>query len=234
MRYGAGMSRKKTYAISCPTCGHSMQTELYDALNVGTEPERRDELMANTLNAVRCPGCGFQFRVDKPLLYHDPKRRFMIYWLPTPEEQQEQAEQLFAGHVAQSDPAHGAEGGLPDMHLVFSRSELVERIFLLEAGMNPRVIEYIKYSIYTQNMDQVDPASKRLLFDAEDSTADALCFVVQDAATHRLESVLHYSRSAYQGLCEMFDQDDQTPSLLEMFPGPCISARSQLLRESEV
>ena len=195
---------------------------------------RRDELMANTLNAVECTDCGFAFRVDKSLLYNDPTRGFLVYCLPAGDEQQEEAEQAFGGELAACAQALPTDIDPPEVHLVFSRSELVERIFLLEAEMNPRVIEYIKYSIYVQNIEQVDPMEKRLLFDAEDSTQETLCFVVQDAASHRLESVLHYSRSAYQGLCEMFDQDDQTPSLLELFPGPSISARSLLLRESQV
>ena len=211
-----------------------MEVELYDSVNVGLEPERRDELMANTLNAVECPGCGFSFRVDKPLLYNDPTRGFLVYCLPAEDPLQEDAEQAFGGELAACARALPTDIAPPEVHLVFSRSEMVERIFLLETDMNPRVVEYIKYSIYVQNIEQVDPAEKRLLFDAEDSNEEILCFVVQDAASHRLESMLHYSRSAYQGLCEMFDQDEQTPGLLELFPGPSISARALLLRESQV
>ena len=123
---------------------------------------------------------------------------------------------------------------LPELHLVFTRTELVERIFLREAGLKVRVIEYVKYMIFSKNYEQLNPAVKALLFNAEDSTPDKLVFVVQDEESRKLESVFEYQRSAYNGLCEMFDQDEQTATLLEMFPGPHISARRLLLQEQQV
>ena len=123
-------------------------------------------------------------------------------------------------------PAGAAD---PALHLVLDRIELVERIFLLEAGLDARLVEYVKHAIYTKNLARLDPARKRLLFNAQDSDAEHLVFVVQDVASRRLETIIHYRREAYQALAEMFDDDAQTPQLLDLFPGPYISARRLLL-----
>jgi hypothetical protein len=205
--------------------------QLYESINVQTSPELKKKLMANRINTVTCKQCALTFWVDKSLLYHDPSRRFMIYQIPMGENAVEDGERQFMESLGRLSGLMPKDVRAPDVSLVFSRTELVERIFLRDAGLNERIIEYIKYLIYTRNAGKVDPAKKVLLFDVEDSTPEALCFVVQDAKSKKLESVLHFDRKTYAVLCEMFDKDDQTPTLLELFQGPYISARRLLLKE---
>ena len=205
--------------------------QLYESINVQTSPELKKKLMANQMNTVTCKQCALTFWVDKPLLYHDPVRHFMIYQIPMGENAVENGERQFTESLGRLSGLMPKDIQAPDVSLVFSRTELVERIFLRDAGLNERIIEYIKYMIYIRNMGKVDPVKKILLFDVEDSTPEALCFVVQDAQSKKLETVLHYNRKTYTALCETFDKDDQTPTLLELFPGPYISARRLLLKE---
>jgi len=228
------MSQELRYQISCPKCSNELDVTLFDSINVVSDPPLREALMENKLNGVTCPGCDFSFRVDKPLLYCDPSRKLFIYWLPTEENLYDSGAESFRETVSKMSGLVPDDVTMPEIHLVFTRTEMVERIFLRETGLDERVIEYIKYLIYTKNLDEVDPTNKALLFNAEDSTDESLVFVVQDAESCKLESVITYSRSAYQAFCEMFDQDDQTAILLEMFPGPHISARALLIQESEV
>ncbi len=223
------MSSSRPYTIVCPQCEAEQEVELYDAINVQEAPALRDELMANQLNAVTCPHCGFQYRVDKQLLYHDPERRLMIYWFPGQEGEYRQNRDLFLQTLQAIDSALPDEFDPPTVHLVFTRTELIERIYLLEADLNERVIEYIKYMMYSRNLERLDPRSKAILFNAEDSNDQALCFVTQNLETMQLEEMLEFDRKAYEGLMEMFDQDDQTAQLMELFPGPHISARALLL-----
>lgn len=206
--------------------------ELYESINVQTSPDLKKRLMANQMNMVTCEQCALTFRVDKPLLYHDPARRLMIYQIPMGENAVESGEREFTESLGRLSSLMPRDIPAPDVSLVFTRTELVERIFLRDAGLNERIIEYIKYMIYIRNVGKVNPARKILLFDVEDSTPEALCFVVQDAESKKLESVLQYDRKTYTALCETFDKDDQTPTLLELFPGPYISARRLLLKEA--
>lgn len=225
------MSNVASHNITCPRCKHMMDVQLYDSVNVATDPALRDQLMRNQLNMVTCPQCELAFRVDKPLLYCDPAKRILIYWLPTAPDSYQAGEDQFRSWLMKMGNVLPDDIRAPDIHLVFTRIELVERIFLLEQGLNERLIEYIKYIIYSRNAGRVNPAEKALLFNAEDSNETTLCFVVQDVQTRQLESVLQYSRDAYKVLADTFSQADKTADLLELFPGPYISARTQLLRE---
>ena len=223
------MSQQQPYSIQCPKCREEQQVLLYDAINVQTEPALREALMKNQLNAVVCRGCAFSFRVDKPLLYHDPARGILVYWVPAPPGGEAAGERQFAELLLALAGQQAPGAPTPEVHLVFSRVELVERIFLLEAGLDERLIEYVKHLIYLNNRSQLDPAQKQLLFDAQDSTAENLCFVVQDVATRQLEKMLNYNRAAYAARAVMFKGGDKAQTLRELFPGPYISARAVLL-----
>jgi hypothetical protein len=225
------MSEQQAFRIACPTCKTDAEVRLYCSINVKTDPALRDELMRNRINQVTCPSCGFEFRVDAPLLYSDPERRLMLYWVPAKEDAWDEGEERFARLVREvgRELPEGVEA--PEVHLVFSRVELVERIFMAEAGLNPRIVEYVKHLIYSRNGAKTDPAEKILLFNAQDSTDQALCFVIQDAATRKFEAVLHFARDAYTALVETFDGAEKSAELLALFPGPRISARALLLKE---
>lgn len=225
------MSEQRTYSIVCPRCKHPMDVQLYDSINVKVAPELKEKLMLNQVNAVTCQKCELGFRVDKPLLYSDPSRQMLIYWIPTCEDAYDEGEEEFGSWVREMSSVLPEGVRAPDVHLVFTRIELVERIFMLENKLDERIIEYIKYLIYNRNVGKINPAEKALLFNAEDSSDENLCFVVQDLKTRQLETVLKYGRDAYKALCETFNHEDKTGDLLELFPGPYISARSQLLRE---
>lgn len=225
------MSQQSAYSIRCPKCGHEQTVTLHDAINVKEDPELRAQLMENRLNVVTCASCGFTFRVDKNLVYSDPARRLLIFWVPTAEADVARGEAQFVSMLRELTGLLPNDVEAPSVHLVFSRVELVERIFLIEAGLDERLIEYIKYTLYTRNAERLDPARKILLFNATDSTAEHLCFVVQDATTHKFEAMLQYAREAYAALHETFAATEKAVDLLELFPGPYISARALLLRE---
>lgn len=228
------MSQANQYKIDCPNCACTQDVLLYESINVADTPELRDKLMTNQLNVVQCTECTFSFRVEKPLLYHDSENGFMLYYFPASDNDHEEGQRQFRDAIGAMNSLLPEDLATPQVHLVFSRTELVERIFYLEEGLDERLIEYVKYMIYVKNLNQIPPAGKAILYDAEDSTDEALCFVVQDLESKALESMLQYNREAYNALSEMFDRDEMTANLFELFPGPYISARHVLLSEDHV
>ena len=225
------MSEKTTYRIACPQCRHEQSVELYESVNVTTDPELRGELLENRLNIVACGGCKLNFRVDKQLVYSDPGRKFIVFLFPAEGDACEKGEDQFLAGIADITRALPDDVPAPSLNLVFNRTELVERIFMKEAGLDERIIEYIKYTMYTRNAHKLDPAAKALLFNANDSNETTLCFVAQDLKTRKFEAVLSYDRKGYDALETTFSDEEKAFDLLELFPGPHISARHNLLRE---
>jgi len=224
------MSAQKTYNIRCPQCGHEQKVELYDSINVTQQPELKTALFENRLNRIQCVSCEASFRVDKPLLYHDPSRNILIHWMPDTAVSREEILDEFDKSMEELRAALPADIEPPRVRLVFTRAELVELVFIIEAGMEERVVEYIKYTIHMQNMKRVPPAEKQLLLNIQDSTAEELLFAIQNAETFELEDILRYPRTAYRSVRDMYRKNPD--ELTELFPGPYISARGALMAET--
>lgn len=226
------MSESRAYNLKCPKCSNAIEANLFDSINVSTSPELRDSFLRDELHKVTCDKCEFAFKVEKNLLYIDSERCFMIYKISLDGKSEAEGANQYQAMMTAADEVLPKNCKLPEAHLVFNRTELVERIFLLELGLDVKVIEYIKYLIYMQNSGKIDPRKKAVLFNAQDSTPEALFFVVQDIASRQFEAVLQYNRQAYTALVEMFNGPEATPNLHEIFPGPYISARSYLLESA--
>ncbi|MBU4459164.1 MAG: CpXC domain-containing protein [Verrucomicrobia bacterium] len=220
------MSIARTYPIRCPKCQAEAGFELYDSVNVAEDPELRDALMGNRLNSLECPSCQFRFRVDKPLLYIDPIRGFAVWWTDEGTAQPEKAAEEYRRMQASLQEAPGHLD--LKLQLVYERVELIERIFLIEAGLDERVIEYIKYLVYSKNTRKVDPASKRLLLNEQGPAGGDLCFAVQDVKTRRIEGILKYDRKMVAEVEAIFAGNPTKP-LSELFPHPYVSARRLML-----
>lgn len=226
------MSISRTVNITCPSCGTQQDVQLYDAITVDAEPQLKDALMHNQLNRVDCADCELSFRVDLPMLYNDPANKILIHWIPENEETpREQVLEEFDRAMEHMNSLLPDDVEVPSVRLVLTRVELVELIYLIEAGLNQRVVEYVKYSIYTRNLEKIDPHKVRLLLNVQDSTEEELCFVQQNVQTLELGGILRYGRAAYESLCELFEETPE--EFLDMFPGPCISARNLLLEDEE-
>ena len=225
------MSLAKTYSIRCPQCEHTQNVELYDSINVAQEPKLKTALLENRLNRVQCESCDSNFRVDKPVLYHDADRNILIHWMPDTSCSRDDILDEFDDAMDELRSVLPEDTEPPRVRLVFTRVELVELMFIIEAGMEERVVEHIKYTIYTQNMGRLPPAEKQLLLNVQDSTADELLFAVRNIETAELEEVLRYPRDAYRGVQKMHNKSPD--EFIELFPGPYISARAVLLEEVE-
>ena len=226
------MSISRTVNITCPGCGTQQDVRLYDAINVNTDPELKDALMQNMLNRIQCAGCDLNFRVDKPLMYNDPKLNMLIHWVPETEEMgREEILDEFEESLERMHENMPEDQKAPNVRLVLTRVELVELIFMLEKGLNQRVVEYVKYSIFTRNPEKANPKTHRLLLNVEDSNDEEFCFVLQDVESQELGQMLRYGRHAYDSMVELYEEN--ADEFLDMFPGPLISARELLLEDED-
>lgn len=225
------MAQTDIYPIQCPKCKCQQDQVLYDSLDVGKEPDLRKQLLENRLNRVTCDACGFEFYVDKNLLYHDSREGWMIYLSPSTQEKSDEAIREFDQVLVDMKALLPSGQKMPSVDLVLSRIELVERIFVREADLNPRVIEYVKYLIYTQNLDQFMPETHALLLNGQECNKENLCFVVQDVESKKLETLLHYKRETYEDLLDLWVQDGELSLIHQLFPGPYISARGYLIQD---
>jgi hypothetical protein len=226
------MSNTSQHQIACPFCRQVQEVELWDVLDIDEDPGLREKLLTNRINRVDCAGCGKGFRIDKPVVYRHREQDILIHCDPLVGGRSlAEVESAFLAGLAELGRLLPPDVEPPEVHLVVEWAELVERIFLLEEGLDARLIEHIKYMMYQQNPEKLSANHKNLLFNAQDSTEDQLCFVVQDRGTKKLEAVLNFARADYEALVNVFDSGEQMALLMEQFPGPYLNGRLRFVQD---
>lgn len=117
--------------ITCPKCGYHKHVKSHTLVLPEMEPELRKRILRNTMFSFQCPCCRQEIMYLHNFLYHDKKHQFLIYMgedgscLP---ELREQFPQAILRHV--QTPA-----------------QLIEKIRILEDGMDDRIIAFLKLQL---------------------------------------------------------------------------------------
>ena len=140
---------KKTLPYRCPQCGKIHDYPVYDGVDVSKEPQFRAKVMDASIFDFVCPHCGAVNGVIYPFLYHDPSHRFMVQLVDStmPEDP---FTDLFR---TEEESEHAIRSVIEDMktrytfRTVTTPNELMEKIVILEADLDDRVLEIMKQGI---------------------------------------------------------------------------------------
>jgi len=117
--------------VRCPSCGARQDILLKNSINVTTNPEEKEEVIAGTVNYFRCGSCDFEGHIATALFYHDMTKRFCACYIP-PEnlEDPEYVRHIFTRSAkislmlpeGEEPPEEAAY--VSDAHIVFSLPDL--------------------------------------------------------------------------------------------------------------
>jgi hypothetical protein len=82
------MSRSTTHTLTCP-CGEVFTSQIYEYVNVATDPQLQYTVLAGLLNVSSCPACGRRAAISRPFIYSDAAHNLLAYVHPrndVPEE----------------------------------------------------------------------------------------------------------------------------------------------------
>jgi hypothetical protein len=68
--------------VRCSQCNSNFIVQVRTILDVGQEPEVKEQLLKGEINYARCPQCGAGGILSAPLLYHDPAKELLISFMP--------------------------------------------------------------------------------------------------------------------------------------------------------
>lgn len=153
-----------TARVTCPACGRAHDRELVQSINTQTNPKDKERLLAGELNVLDCI-CGKRTQLAATVLFHDPDAHYYCQVIPGGERAMQEAAAAFA--------ASGVSGTL---RLVPSLNALVEKVKLLDAGLDDWAIEMAKVLLLA-SIGEID---RVLLFAAVDRDAGVLRWVIFD------------------------------------------------------
>jgi len=163
------MSKHHIEKVTCPSCHHEGDFEVWDSINTVLDPEMKEKVLNQSIFLYTCSNCGEIFRLNYPTLYHQMEDLIMIYLVP--ESEVEKTYEIFYENNALAD--FRTEKYLN--RIVTSANQLVEKIQIFDAGKDDRVMELVKL-LATDSILKNDP----------DIEFDELRFAVDDDGTNIL------------------------------------------------
>ena len=161
----------------CPRCDRSQSVRVRNTVDAVAEPELKQQLLARTMMAHECSGCGHSYQITYDFLYLDSSQNLAI-------ELSASAIPRSMGELAPSVPGQRRR-------VVTSWSDLVEKILVFDAGLDDRVVELVKLGVSRQLIARYSSALakvaakpldlSRLSFrsiDHSETTGDRIEFVV--------------------------------------------------------
>ena len=91
------MSRHHIEKVTCPSCHHEGDFELWASINTALDPEMKEKVLNKSIFLYTCPSCGETFRLNYPTLYHQMEDLIMIYLVS--ESEVEKTYEMFYGAV---------------------------------------------------------------------------------------------------------------------------------------
>lgn len=151
------MSSCKNSPITCPKCRHQQDFTIWNSVNVDLDSSLKERILSGELTRFTCDQCQHSCEVNYPLLYHDMTRRLMVYFVVGDDTSE------------LSSLPFGAMMKGYQLRTVTSRNELVEKIWIAEAGLDDRAMELFKLSLIAQ-MEAA--GNDGLFFAGEDRTPE--------------------------------------------------------------
>ena len=146
------MSMLRETTVDCGGCGASQTFVIWDSLNVTLDREQKDALLNGDLTRFTCKKCGWTGDVAYSLLYHDMEKSFMLWFVPG--EGEPDTAKLPFGNLM----------GNYRFRLVRIKNQLIEKIFIFEAGFDDRVIEFYKLGLLANSVETGHAIVGELLF----------------------------------------------------------------------
>ena len=136
------MTISGTASVPCPVCGAEQDVALVQSINARTNPELKQRLLAGELNVLACT-CGARTHLAATLLYHDPDHDYFCQACPGGE-----------AAMAQGEAAFKTIGNTGTRRLVPTQNALVEKVKLLDANLDDRIVEILKVLLLASRGDE--------------------------------------------------------------------------------
>jgi CpXC protein len=128
--------------VRCSACDRERECQLVQSINTRTNPSAKTQLLAGELNVLACP-CGRRTQLEATVLFHDPDADYWCQVCPGGGQA-----------MAEGEAAFRATGVSGRQRLVPSLNALVEKVKLLDAGLEDWAIEMAKVLLLASREDR--------------------------------------------------------------------------------
>ncbi len=178
--------------LTCESCGGKFSFTTRPAIDTGTEPSMKEMVRSGEAFLGVCPHCGAKSYYDYSFLYKERETNTILYYAASEEDFQEACRLLTGYHAAVPWSSISSWR----RRVVTSRGDFAEKLRLLDAGLDDRVVEILKVLAYS-SLRQKKPelAVERVQFEERDGTY-GFCFYGEG----KLYTALGFDKAMYEGV----------------------------------
>ena len=118
--------------VACPACQFRFSAPILTIIDVGLQPQAKEQLLSGRLNIAVCPQCGRAGMLGVPLVYHDPQKELLFTFLPpdlsASETDKQQAIGDLTNQVISSLPSEGRKAYLLQPRSFLTLESMLEAV----------------------------------------------------------------------------------------------------------
>lgn len=130
------MFQPQPVQVNCPQCRQPFVAQVQTVIDVGQQPNLKEQLLRGKLNQAMCPFCGHSGLLGTPLLYHDPSKELLLCLMPMDttmkREDQEKLIGSLTNRLMDALPPEQRKAYLFQPKTVFNFQRLAEEILLAD------------------------------------------------------------------------------------------------------
>ena len=151
------MTETAVVNICCPACVETGQFTQYKKIDINKNPELREKIFSREIFKFKCPECGEEILVAYSTIYFDEENNSVICLLPEEVSTEDFNKFRLDGY---------------SLRIVRTINNFIEKIAMLEDGIDDRVIELYKL-LFEEQFEEQYPQSELLdVFYAGRNTID--------------------------------------------------------------
>ncbi|MEG0657705.1 CpXC domain-containing protein [Anaerorhabdus sp.] len=178
------MSKSSTRMFTCPKCGKDYEIEIWESINVELDPDLREKLFHNEIFKVECPHCHDVYQVVHPCLYHDPENKIMVYLIDDKIEKELEANPKIPFDV------------IPGYTYRYCKKimEFVEKVRILEEGLDDRIVEMAKMFCEKQIIDSKKATLEEIEFTVYNTRRENMVEIISVLKEEPVRMQLNYEQ----------------------------------------
>ena len=135
------MSKSHTITVECPHCHTKTDVKIWDSINVDLNPELREKIFSYEFFLHECEHCRKVTPLRYNTIYHDMKHKFMLFFVFLEEDEE------FCNGIQNMENQFGRVMKGYTFRVVYGLLEFMEKILILEHGLNDIAVERQKFCI---------------------------------------------------------------------------------------
>ncbi len=179
----------QTMRITCPACLTEQNFRICPNIDVQSDPEIKESIFNRDIFRFICPECGEEILVAYNCTYLDRDNRFMV------------------ALVTEGDAASVTTADY-NLRIVRSINEFVEKIALMEDGIDDRIVEL--YKIMLEDQFEEERQGTELLgiyYGGQDFEKKQLIFYIITGNAENVRAILSFD--TYEAISKQFDENPE-------------------------